>query len=221
MSRGRRADFAPELHAEIRDVPHVRHARELRERDIAVHVPLHVGERRLHLVRVGQERPLRGFAGQRHDPEPLLDQDKKDVEVSEHDPALVRQRRGESAHDGAEDTLELSGLKTGHTYELELFDGSSFVSGTTNLQNGSASGTLDYGPGDTASGAYFTTETFVAGPSQSETVTYSPVSNNYLIVNAVDLRDLGVVPEPSTYAMLLCGLGVLGFRVRRSYSSQS
>jgi len=115
-------------------------------------------------------------------------------------------------------TLTLNGLKAGETYELQVFAGTEGASGTETLTDvtgptlPSPSGSLNYGLGTpSASAADFIDESFTAVAGGTETITIA-APQQYLILNAINLQ---VVPEPSTYALMLGGLGCLVFLIRR------
>jgi hypothetical protein len=108
----------------------------------------------------------------------------------------------------------LNGLTIGHTYEAQIFAGETDGSGTEAISDGTNSAILSYGTSVTPSGDEYLTDTFKA-TATSEDFTFTSSGN--VLVNAFNLRDEGVLasPEPSTYAMMLAGLAVLGFCIRR------
>lgn len=115
-------------------------------------------------------------------------------------------------------SITFTGLQAGDPYELQIFAGggasypetftdSSTIPGPTPP---SPSGTIYYGASYNPAVAAFINETFTAPVSGTETLDIS--GPGYLIVSAVNLQ---VVPEPSTYLLMLGGLGCLIFLVRR------
>jgi hypothetical protein len=123
----------------------------------------------------------------------------------------------------------IEGLTPGVKYELQLFatmtsngytDGG--ASGSETVQDITAGGngattTLNWGqatPG-VGSGTYFITELFTANSSGQEQLFFSSISGAPVQIGASQILNLSVIPEPSTYAMMLAGLAVLGFCVRR------
>jgi len=117
---------------------------------------------------------------------------------------------------GTPASLTFTGLKAGDSYELQVFAGGG-ASGPETLTDSSTiaapnspSGTLYYGAAYNPAVAGFINETFTAPVSGTETIDLT--GPGYIIVSAVNLQ---VVPEPSTYALMLGGLGCLVFLVRR------
>jgi hypothetical protein len=100
--------------------------------------------------------------------------------------------------------LVFTGLTKGDSYELQVFGGGGATT-TETLTDGTASGSLAYGSGNNPGDTGFVNETFTAA-SSTETVAVSNTS--YIVFNAVNLQDT-TVPEPSTYAMLFGGIGLL------------
>jgi hypothetical protein len=118
-------------------------------------------------------------------------------------------------------TLTFSNLKPNESYELQIFDGTNGVGpGTEGVSDGTASGTLDYN--NAPSYASYIIETFTTSTSTTESINIAdgPAQGGgtFAIIDAVNLQDAGAAPEPSTYAMMLGGLAVLGFCVRRKIS---
>jgi hypothetical protein len=123
---------------------------------------------------------------------------------------------------GTSTAITLNHLTPGTTYALQVFAGTTGVGfGSMYLEDGSATGTLSFGNGSSNSTAYYTTETFTAGSTGTETLNFVPISDSYndsfVILDAFNLR---AVPEPSTWAMLVGGvvllLGALRFRSSRA-----
>ena len=112
---------------------------------------------------------------------------------------------------GGATSFSLTGLTPGHTYDLQLFSGSTGPTGTQTLNDGASIGYLDYNMGPSSNS--FVIDQFVATTGGTETIGYA--AGTYDIINAVNVRDLGIiVPEPSTYALMLGGLAVLAFCIR-------
>jgi hypothetical protein len=117
-------------------------------------------------------------------------------------------------------TLTFTNLKPNESYKLQIFDGTNGTGpGTEGVSDGSASGILDYN--NAPSYASYITETFTTSANTSELVDitdgFAPDANaSFAIIDAVNLRDLGEAPEPSTYALMLGGLALLGFCIRRT-----
>jgi hypothetical protein len=108
-------------------------------------------------------------------------------------------------------SLTFTGLTVGDSYELQIFagGGATYPETFTDTKN-SASGTLYYGDGYNTTRSAFIDETFTATTGGTETLDIS--GPGYFIVSAVNLQ---VIPEPSTYALMLGGLALVGFCVRR------
>jgi hypothetical protein len=134
------------------------------------------------------------------------------------DPSFVSSALGNALIDniytfGITTTLTFANLTPGASYSLQIFDGTTGVGlGATGLQDGLATGLLSYGVSGANSTAYYTRDYFTAGPTGIETISMTPLGtdfdNNFVILDAVNLQE---TPEPSTYAMLMGGLGVLLF----------
>jgi hypothetical protein len=99
-------------------------------------------------------------------------------------------------------TINLNNLVTGNVYQVEIWNSDSrdtIVAGVTSI---------DLPGNDWAVGMFTAT-----GATQSFDFTNNPASL-FGVISAVALRDVSV-PEPSTYAMMLGGLALLGFCLRR------
>ncbi len=106
----------------------------------------------------------------------------------------------------------LSNLTVGHQYQLQLFTARSDAFGDRVESFSDGAGHVsDAVRGDSYSSIVgnFTADAL--------TQTLQPIVSNNLhpFLNAYVLRDVSPVPEPETYAMLLAGLGLLGFMARR------
>jgi hypothetical protein len=115
---------------------------------------------------------------------------------------------------GAPVTFTLTGLNASDTYQVEIWNVDSSTSRNTEYSSTGTAGTTTV---DVYKG--FVIGTFSGETSQS--ISFQPiVSGGAGEVDAVALRDLSV-PEPSTYAMLFGGLGmvVLISRLRRNLSA--
>jgi PEP-CTERM motif len=116
-------------------------------------------------------------------------------------------------------TFSWGGMTPGDTYLVELWvnDGrNSTVNQRTETVTGgdSTSGALAYGSDDTGAGQ-FIIGTFLADSSGSETLTLTPGSAfPSAQINLFQVRDISVVPEPSTLGLLASGAGAMiwGFR---------
>jgi hypothetical protein len=112
-------------------------------------------------------------------------------------------------------TFTISGLTAGTYYSVQVWD----VAGYAGPNNANQRETELSGVSPAfLVGSDYVIGTFTAPLSGTESFTMSGLpGGNYGEINAVAVRD---VPEPSTYAMMLAGLAVLGFCVRRR-SAQS
>jgi hypothetical protein len=100
-------------------------------------------------------------------------------------------------------------LVAGDTYQVEVWDASyeSILSaGTGGVGTATATTELNN---------QFVLGTFVAGSSGIESFTWTPPTNTYGSLSAVSVRDITDIPEPSTYAMMLSGFGLLVLLARR------
>jgi hypothetical protein len=115
-------------------------------------------------------------------------------------------------------TLTLNGLTIGHNYVFQTWMNDATVAGngrTGNVVAGN-SVTLDYNNTNAVGGVgQFVVGTFIAD-ANSQAITYSGGSllNQ---VNAYQLRDLTIVPEPSSFILLICSAFMLArIRAKRS-----
>ena len=119
-----------------------------------------------------------------------------------------------SSNTAVTQSLSFANLTPGNIYQLQFFSGSD-AGGSQTLTDGTATGTVSYGQ---TGHTYSIIETFTADSSGIETINYS-TDTTYVLFNAVNLRDVTAsIPEPSTYALLIGGLGLLaliGYQRRR------
>lgn len=105
----------------------------------------------------------------------------------------------------------LSGLTVGHQYQLQLFAARSDCCGTRTAS-------FSDGAGHTSDAVRDDSYTSIVGNFTADGLTQTLQlidSSSNPILNAYVLRDVSPVPEPEIYAMLLAGLGLLGFAARR------
>jgi hypothetical protein len=112
-------------------------------------------------------------------------------------------------------TFHLTGLKNNELYQVEIWDVDNDSSRETEYSSTGPGGTTSV---DVENG--FVIGTFATtASSTSQAISFQGVvpHGGAGEINAVALRDLGAVPEPSTYAMLFAGVGalVLVARLRR------
>jgi hypothetical protein len=102
-------------------------------------------------------------------------------------------------------TITMNGLTPGDEYQIQIWNSAGFrpTTFTSGLDKVDTNGQYVIG-------------TFTAGAAalgsltSSDSFTFAPDHGNDAgEINALSLRDLGAVPEPSTYAMLFGGLGAL------------
>jgi PEP-CTERM motif len=126
-------------------------------------------------------------------------------------------------------TLGWSGMTDGDTYLVELWvqDGrnSTTAERSETITGGAnTSAALAYGSGvnGTSPGQYVI-GTFVADDTGSETITVNPFGGTDIgpsaQINLVQVRDLTPVPEPSTLALLVAGVGAMLFGMNRKFRS--
>src|SRR5438270_7867015 len=116
-------------------------------------------------------------------------------------------------------TLTISGLTVGHQYEFEFFLNGSNSAGTDNLRT-TASAPNPVSLDDNTSNAIGGTGQYVIGTfncgSVNEIISFTGTDSTQApTVNAFQLRDLTVVPEPSTIALLGLGAGIAALRRRK------
>jgi len=122
--------------------------------------------------------------------------------------------------------LTLSGLSLGTTYEFQWWsdvNGSPYTNGLGAVATATAgnSVTLDSNTTDATGGlGQYVIGTFMAdGPTQNIVFTH-PVNNNVSgVINAFQLRELTVVPEPGTALFGLALMGVALVRARAVHQS--
>ena len=126
-------------------------------------------------------------------------------------------------------SLTWGGMTAGDSYELEFWvqDGRNSVTAErsetlTGGANTSAALAFGTGPNGTSPGQ-FIIGTFVADNTGTETLTLTPFGGADIgasaQVNLMQLRDLTSVPEPSTVALLVAGVGMLSVVLRRKNAS--
>jgi len=130
--------------------------------------------------------------------------------------------------------FDIAGLTAGQTYTVQFIaamtgtgddtsggDTGVEESSTEKVENDTSGGTstLSYGQAYdsgsdsyTGTGAFTVTDTFVAGSDGTQDLYFSSPSSEIVQLAAAQIR---LVPEPSTYAMLLGGVALLGFVLRR------
>jgi hypothetical protein len=119
-------------------------------------------------------------------------------------------------------TFSWEGMTEGHTYLVQLWISDPRNIGVSRAATvssgvGDISPVLNYPADGTGPGSYII-GTFVAGPGGSQSIVIDPSQNGdgsagSAQINLVQVRDLGVIPEPS--CMVLAGLGMLGLLRRR------
>lgn len=100
-------------------------------------------------------------------------------------------------------------LTIGDVYQVQVWGYWANTSYGAHL-NGSPSVDFPNGGGGYSIGTFTATAL-----TQSFTYTGNPQSYGAGFVSEIAVRDLGAVPEPSTYAMMAAGIGLLGFFARR------
>lgn len=120
-------------------------------------------------------------------------------------------------------SFDLIGLMTGHTYVCQIWISQAnetygskpitFVNGSDSTDTGSISASR--GGSDTKELGDWVTATFVADESGTQTISTSG-NIDYMKINAVQLRDLGMIPESSTATLGLIALAALGMRRKRA-----
>jgi hypothetical protein len=121
-------------------------------------------------------------------------------------------------------TVSWDGMTLGDTYLVELWvqDGRNATANarTETIAGGAnTSDSLMFGSDDSGPGQYIL-GTFVADASGAETISLSPGAGGYgAQINLLQVRDLTAAPEPSTFALLAAGAGVVFFGFRRKTST--
>lgn len=105
----------------------------------------------------------------------------------------------------------LDSLTVGHQYQVQFFAARTDCCGTRTHWFGDGEGNFS----TPINGNSYTSivGTFTADDA-GQTIQFLDSTNNP-ILNAYVLRDVTAVPEPGTWVMMLAGLGLLGFSVRR------
>ena len=116
-------------------------------------------------------------------------------------------------------TLTITGLTLGHQYEFEFFLNGSNSAGTDNLRT-TASAPNPVSLDDNTTNAVGGTGQFVIGTfnggDTTEVISFTGTDSTQApTVNAFQLRDISVVPEPSTLALLGVGAGIAVFRRKK------
>ena len=129
---------------------------------------------------------------------------------------------GTYAYSSDNRTFSWAGMTEGHTYLVQLWISDPRNIGVSRAATvssgvGDISAILNYPADGTGPGNYII-GTFVAGPGGSQSIVIDPSQNGdgssgSAQVNLVQVRDLGVIPEPS--CVVLAGLGMLGLLRRR------
>lgn len=88
---------------------------------------------------------------------------------------------------GTPGSVTINGLTAGHTYEFQLFGGSTSQTGTETISDGTNSTVLAFGIPAT-SGAEVTTDTVLA-TSSSITFSFTALTGTDVLVNAFNVRD--------------------------------
>ena len=121
-------------------------------------------------------------------------------------------------------TVNWNGMTSGDVYLVELWvnDGRNIGQTRSETVTGGAntSGVLSYGSDGTGFGQ-FVIGTFTADNSGAETISLNPFSsgpNPSAQLNLLQVRDITVVPEPSSLALMAAGAGVICFGFRRKIS---
>ncbi len=114
-------------------------------------------------------------------------------------------------------SFTLAGLTVGHSYELQVFAGTSGLGSIQSevLDDGTYSATLSFNQGGTDNS--YIIENFVADAS-SRVYSVTASAGGFTIFNGVNLRDVSA-PEPGVTALLLsgaAGLVFVGFLRRRT-----
>jgi len=116
-------------------------------------------------------------------------------------------------------TLTISGLIVGHQYEFQFFVNGSNSAGTDNFRT-TASAPNPVSLDDNTTNAVGGTGQYVVGTftcgDPTEVITFTGTDSTQApTVNALQLRDLSAVPEPSTMSILIVGGALSGLRLLR------
>jgi len=135
--------------------------------------------------------------------------------------------------------FDIAGLTAGDTYTVQFFSamtnngdytsggGAPVESGTLPIANNTSGGsstisfgqTYDAGSDSyTGTGVYTVSDTFVAGSDGTQDFYITCPSGSVAQLAAAEIR---LAPEPSTYAMMLGGVALLGFVLRRKAAARS
>ncbi len=102
-------------------------------------------------------------------------------------------------------------------YAANIGGGAATSPGFTVNVNGASSGTFSNGTGSFMRGAY----TFTAGPNMSASIMFASTGPVSSFGPALDNISVAAVPEPHEWAMMLAGLGLVAWAVRRRGEASS
>jgi hypothetical protein len=126
---------------------------------------------------------------------------------------------GAFQNDSSSPTIGWSGLTIGDTYLIQLWvnDGRSSVVARNETVTGGAntSASLNYGSGPANGPGQYIIGTFIADTTGETISLNAGGSAPSAQLNLLQVRDLGVVPEPSTLAVFAAGAGAMLFGFRR------
>jgi hypothetical protein len=138
---------------------------------------------------------------------------------------------------GSYGVFNIRGLTAGDTYTVQFFaamtnngdytsgGGSPVESSTETVANNTSGGSSTLSFGQTydpvtetysGTGVFTVSDTFIAQAGGTQDFFFSSPSDQVVQISAAQIR---LAPEPSTYAMMLGGLALLGFCVRRKITS--
>ena len=126
-------------------------------------------------------------------------------------------------------TMTMSALTIGQSYQAQFMFAEDCCNRGFNFYQDGIKMTSDFSPYNLTGGTTYNgsqsavlTDNFTA-TATSVVFGFGGVSSlhgdNNPILNAATLENVSVVPEPDTYAMLLTGLGLMGFTFRRRKTS--